>query len=74
MRANQRCTIVGNADEVHCRSGPGTSYSSKVTLPKGSRYLFSCVKTGECVTINGAKNWLDSYQLEKTNRDQKDED
>lgn len=56
-RSNQYCDIVGNAAEVNCRSGPGTSYKATYKLPKGANYLFTCVKSAECVVINGATNW-----------------
>ena len=57
-REVQVCKIVGGASRVNCRSGPRTSASVVRTLPKGETYAFSCVKSGECVVINGASNWL----------------
>ncbi|KAK1767503.1 hypothetical protein QBC33DRAFT_569837 [Phialemonium atrogriseum] len=42
--------------------GPGTNYKATYKLPKGANYLFTCVKSAECVVINGATNcgwdWL----------------
>ncbi|KAF9884411.1 hypothetical protein FE257_001811 [Aspergillus nanangensis] len=56
-RAGQLCRIVGT-NTVNCRTGPGTSYKSQESLTKEwtRGYYFTCVKSGECVTINGAVN------------------
>jgi uncharacterized protein YraI len=50
------CKIVG-ADVVSCRAGPGTNYNVAQTFQRGVRPIFSCVKSGECITVNGAVNW-----------------
>ena len=57
-RSGQLCRIVGTKT-VNCRTGPGTNYKSKVSLSSSwtRGYYFTCVKSGQCVTINGAKNW-----------------
>ncbi|KAF2271640.1 uncharacterized protein EI97DRAFT_446470 [Westerdykella ornata] len=52
----QHCAIIGGSSTVNCRSGWTTSARVKRTLTRGNAYDFWCVKTGECVTINGAKN------------------
>ena len=57
-RELQICFIVGGSSTVNCRSGPGTNYRVVTTVAKDNLYWFSCVKSGECVTINGEKNWL----------------
>jgi len=64
-RAIQVCEIIGGSSRVNCRSGPRTSASVVRTLPRGETYAFSCVKSGECVVINGASNcgWDYSYTL-----------
>ena len=55
-RAAQNCKIVGDSAEVNCRSGASTSSDAVYTVDKGSTYKFTCVKTGECVTIGGKTN------------------
>ncbi|KAL2126632.1 hypothetical protein VTI74DRAFT_491 [Chaetomium olivicolor] len=50
------CDIVGGSKEVNCRAGPSTTAKVVYKLSKGDSYVFDCVKSGECVTINGAKN------------------
>jgi hypothetical protein len=57
-REIQVCEIVGGASRVNCRARPNTSSSVVRTLPRGETFAFSCVKTGECVVIGGAENWL----------------
>ncbi|KAL6858260.1 hypothetical protein ACO1O0_005720 [Amphichorda felina] len=56
-RSGQLCRIVGTKT-VNCRTGPGTNYKSKVSLASSwtRGYYFTCVKSGQCITINGAKN------------------
>jgi hypothetical protein len=61
----QMCAIVG-ATDVHCRTGPGTNYKSAFTVPKGNKYAFTCVKTGQCLTINGATNWYGFCEISAT--------
>ncbi|KAK4125408.1 hypothetical protein N657DRAFT_678538 [Parathielavia appendiculata] len=63
QRESRGCTIVG-ANNVKCRAGASTSSKVVYTFDKGDRFVFSCVKTGECVTINGAVNcgWDYLYQ------------
>lgn len=58
-RSGQLCRIVGTKT-VNCRTGPGTNYKSKVSLASSwtRGYYFTCVKSGQCITINGAKNWF----------------
>ncbi len=50
------CRIVG-ASVVNCRAGPGTGYKVVGTFSKGTLGFFSCVKSGECITIGGSTNW-----------------
>lgn len=50
------CAIV-DASATNCRTGPGTKYPVVTSLTKGTIGSFSCVKTGECVTIDGFQNW-----------------
>ncbi|KAK4126359.1 hypothetical protein N657DRAFT_688911 [Parathielavia appendiculata] len=61
----QECKIIGSSTTVNCRRGPGTKYSVERTLRVGTTYDFWCVRTGECVTINGFRNcgWDYSRQL-----------
>lgn len=59
------CAIVG-ATDVNCRSGPGTNYKSQFTVPRGNKYAFTCVKSGQCITINGATNWYGFYDIKTT--------
>lgn len=56
-RAAQNCKIIGDSATVNCRSGASTSSDAVYTVRKGSTYRFTCVKTGECVTIGGSTNW-----------------
>jgi hypothetical protein len=50
------CKIAG-VDVVNCRAGPGTDYKVLHTFKMGISPIFSCVKSGECITVNGAVNW-----------------
>ncbi|KXX73012.1 hypothetical protein MMYC01_210560, partial [Madurella mycetomatis] len=50
------CGIVGGSSRVNCRAGASTSTRIVRTVEKGDWYLFDCVRSGECVTINGATN------------------
>ncbi|KAL6849675.1 hypothetical protein ACO1O0_009218 [Amphichorda felina] len=56
-RATRDCAIIGGSAQVNCRAGPGTSYKVNDIVYRGTYYVFTCVKSGECVTINGSKNW-----------------
>jgi uncharacterized protein YgiM (DUF1202 family) len=56
-RAAQNCKIIGDSATVNCRSGASTSSDAVYTVRKGDTYKFTCVKTGECVTIGGKTNW-----------------
>ncbi|KAH6619093.1 hypothetical protein B0J18DRAFT_433215 [Chaetomium sp. MPI-SDFR-AT-0129] len=49
------CAIV-DTSATNCRTGPGTKYPVVTQLTKGTIGSFSCVKTGECVTIDGFQN------------------
>jgi hypothetical protein len=53
----QQCTIVGGSSTVNCRRGSGTKWSVTRKLRRGTTYRFWCVKSGECVTVNGKRNW-----------------
>jgi SH3-like domain-containing protein len=53
----QHCSIVGGSSTVNCRTGPSTNYRVKMTMRKGNTYDFWCVYSGQCVTINGFRNW-----------------
>ncbi|KAJ5891641.1 uncharacterized protein N7473_007869 [Penicillium subrubescens] len=55
-RSGQLCRVL--SEHVNCRSGPGTNYDIKVGLSSSwtRGYYFTCVKSGECVTLNGAVN------------------
>ncbi len=55
-RTDGMCQIVG-ADVVNCRAGPGTNYKIVVQLKRGVWPFFTCVKSGECITIGGSTNW-----------------
>ncbi len=55
-RADQFCATV-NADKVNCRAGPGTNYKVVVTIDRGVYGYFTCVKSGECITVGGSTNW-----------------
>ncbi|KXX77780.1 Uncharacterized protein YraI [Madurella mycetomatis] len=57
QRGSQVCEIVGDAIRVNCRAGPGTKYRVEATLNKGTRWEFHCVRSGQCVTIDGFRNW-----------------
>jgi uncharacterized protein YraI len=48
------CRMLANAN---CRSGPGTQYKVIATAKKGVLYFFTCVKSGECITVGGSTNW-----------------
>ena len=52
----QACAAVG-ASAVNCRAGPGTNYKVVTTVKKGEVGFFSCVKSGECITVGGSTNW-----------------
>jgi hypothetical protein len=56
--SGQLCRILYST-HVNCRTGPGTNYRSVVGLNKEwtRGYWFTCVKSGECITLNGAVNW-----------------
>jgi hypothetical protein len=64
-RTTTMCQIVG-ADLVNCRAGPGTNYKIVQQFPRGIRPIFSCVKSGECITVNGAVNWSVPHPLVNT--------
>ncbi|KAJ5142776.1 uncharacterized protein N7515_001563 [Penicillium bovifimosum] len=55
-RSGQLCRVL--ADEVNCRTGPGTNYKSIVRISNSwtRGYYFTCVKSGQCITLNGAVN------------------
>lgn len=53
----QACAIVGGANYVNCRTGPGTRHSVRTALRKGTVHPFWCVVSAQCVTVNGARNW-----------------
>jgi uncharacterized protein YgiM (DUF1202 family) len=55
-RSSTMCKIVG-ASVVNCRSGPGTGYRVVTTLKRGEYGVFSCVKSGQCITVGGSVNW-----------------
>ncbi|EEP79579.1 predicted protein [Uncinocarpus reesii 1704] len=54
--SRQRCQIIGGAEQVNCRLGPGTKYRKDTTLGRYSYWRFDCVKSGECITIRGKVN------------------
>lgn len=56
-RSGQLCRVL--SEHVNCRSGPVTKYPSTVQLSDSwtRGYYFTCVKSGECITLNGAVNW-----------------
>ncbi len=54
-RATTTCAITGSS--VNCRTGPGTSYGVVATLAKGTVGIFTCVKSGQCITVSGSVNW-----------------
>ncbi|KAK4124079.1 hypothetical protein N657DRAFT_548212, partial [Parathielavia appendiculata] len=62
-RETRVCSIVGS-NNVKCRAGPSTSSKVVYVFDKGDRFAFDCVKSGECVVINGATNcgWDYLYQ------------
>lgn len=53
----QQCAIVGGSTTVNCRTGPGTRYSVRTALRKGTVHPFWCVVSAQCITINGSTNW-----------------
>jgi hypothetical protein len=55
-RNTTMCKIVG-ASAVNCRSGPGTGYRVVATFERGLYPIFSCVKSGQCITVGGSVNW-----------------
>ena len=59
-RSGQLCRVL--SEHVNCRYGPGTNYDVKVGLSSSwtRGYYFTCVKSGECITLNGAVNWYAS--------------
>src|SRR5689334_21470510 len=56
-RADGVCRIVNAPSGVNCRSGPGTGYSVVKSLDNGFLCWYKCYKSGECITMNGVKNW-----------------
>lgn len=56
-RSGQLCRVL--SEHVNCRYGPGTNYGVKVGLSSSwtRGYYFTCVKSGECITLSGAVNW-----------------
>ncbi|KAL2139958.1 hypothetical protein VTI28DRAFT_4470 [Corynascus sepedonium] len=62
----QHCVIVGDSTYVNCRRGPATKWSVERRLRRGEAYDFWCVRSGECVTIDGFRNcgWHYSRQLD----------
>lgn len=56
--SGQLCRILYTT-HANCRTGPGTNYKSVLGLNKEwtRGYWFTCVKSGECITLNGAVNW-----------------
>ena len=57
IKRPQTCGIVGNANTVKCREGPGTKWDVRTTLRRGTEYDFWCVYSKECITIGGSTNW-----------------
>ena len=57
FKRDMTCYIIGGASRVNCRGGPGTKWKVVRTVKKGSKQIFHCVRSGECVTINGFRNW-----------------
>ncbi|KAL2131492.1 hypothetical protein VTI74DRAFT_4957 [Chaetomium olivicolor] len=55
-RKDVTCQLQGGAKEVNCRAGPGTNYKVVEQLGMWSSWVFSCVKSGECVNIGGKIN------------------
>ncbi|OJJ59812.1 hypothetical protein ASPSYDRAFT_44203 [Aspergillus sydowii CBS 593.65] len=55
--SGQLCRILYTT-HANCRTGPGTNYKSVLGLNKEwtRGYWFTCVKSGECITLNGAVN------------------
>ncbi len=53
----QSCSIAGSATYVNCRTGPSTKHSVRTQLRKGTSHPFWCVRSAQCVTVNGARNW-----------------
>lgn len=53
----QHCKIIGGSTKVNCRSKATTNSGVRTTLRKGTTYDFWCVRSGQCVTINGFRNW-----------------
>ncbi|BCS24207.1 uncharacterized protein APUU_40651S [Aspergillus puulaauensis] len=53
----QLCRVLYSRD-VNCRAGPGTNYERRAYLNKEYErgYWFTCVKSGECITLNGVQN------------------
>ncbi|KAJ5162000.1 hypothetical protein N7492_007392 [Penicillium capsulatum] len=56
QRSGQLCRVLSK--DTNCRTGPGTNFKRVVGLSSSwtRGYYFTCVKTGECVTLNGAAN------------------
>ncbi|KAK4032787.1 hypothetical protein C8A01DRAFT_40762 [Parachaetomium inaequale] len=52
-RRDVQCGIYG---DVNCRTGPGTGYKSVHVIPNGAIFTFTCVKSGECITVGGIVN------------------
>jgi len=59
----QHCVIVGDSTYVNCRRGPATKWSVERRLRRGEAYDFWCVRSGECVTIDGFRNWYVVYPI-----------
>jgi len=53
----QTCAITGGSSSVNCRANARTSSRVVRSLKKGSTWNFWCVRSGECVTIKGKRNW-----------------
>ncbi|KAK0634091.1 hypothetical protein B0T14DRAFT_86249 [Immersiella caudata] len=56
IKRPQTCGIVGNANTVKCREGPGTKWDVRTTLRRGTEHDFWCVYSKECITIGGSTN------------------
>jgi hypothetical protein len=52
-RRSVQCAIYPSAN---CRTGPGTGYKSVQVIPGGAIFTFTCVKSGECITVDGSVN------------------
>lgn len=65
QRDGNACKIV-NGKTVNCRAGPGMQYDAVATVSEGSLWFFTCVKSGECITIDGNVNWYVQVLLDET--------